>query len=228
MAQPATTRPVGADKDADRDDRGAEVALQHQEDEDAREHRRERDEYMLEVPHALGVAVDPVGDEDRERQLAELRRLKRAERSGVEPAPRAVDRHAQVRNQHEQHQQRRGHGAGGRERPDAAVVDAGENEQGDETDRQPRGLSLRVIEGRLMLRVGEGDARARHHDQAPGAQQHGGEQQLPVGLRPLRRLRSGHAANRWRTSSLNWLPRSSKSLNMSKLLKAGLRSTTLP
>src|SRR5437763_15301249 len=85
VTQPPAARPVSAEKDAHDDDGCAKVPLQHQQDEHADEHGRERDKDLLESAHALGVAVDPVGDEYRERELAKLRRLKGTERSGVEP-----------------------------------------------------------------------------------------------------------------------------------------------
>src|ERR1700694_5597120 len=237
VTQASAAGPVGTDEDAHHHDRGAEVSLQHQKDEYAGQHGGERDEDLLELAHPLCVAVDPVRDEDGEGELAQLGWLKRAERSCVEPPPRAVDGHAQVWDEDQDHQQRRGPGSGGGKRADAAVIDASQHEKRREADDHPRALPLRVIERGLLLRVGERNARARHHHESRRAEQDGGEQQQPVRLRPhfvhwcaLRAPGSdgAHAANRFRTSSLNWLPRSSKSLNMSKLLYAGLKRETQP
>ena len=214
VPQPAATCPVGADEDADHDDRGAQVRLQQKENEHAGQHRRERDEDLVEVAHTLRVAIDPVRHEHRERELAELGRLKCTERPGVEPPPRAVDAHAQVRHEDQEHEQPGRDRSGRRQPADPPVVDPAEDEKRDDADQQPRRLTFRVVEGRLVLVVGERDARARDHDQARPTQGDGREEKQPVGLRPRRRRRA-HAANRCRTSSLNWLPRSSKSLNMS-------------
>ena len=197
-----------------------------QEDDRPGQHRRERNEHLVEVAHALGVAIDPVRDENGECELAQLRGLKRSQRPGVEPTSCAVHGDPEMRHEDEQHQHRGRHRARGRERPDAPVVDAAEHEQRDEADEHPGGLPFGVVEGRLVLVVGKRDARARDHDQAAAAQSDGGEQQQPVGLRSgsvdaLTQMwapRAPGAANRCRTSSLNRLPRSSKSLNMSKLL----------
>ncbi len=181
MPDPAAPGPVGADEDADDDDRRTEVALQHQEHQHAREHRGKRDERLPEVADLGRVLVDPVGDEDRERELAELRRLKSAERPSVKPAASAVHGHAKVRDEHEDHEERHSHGSRGSDRAQPAVVDAAQNEQCDETDPHPRGLALGVIESGLVLGVGERDARAGHHDQAGTAQQDRGEEQQSVG-----------------------------------------------
>src|SRR5579864_415110 len=227
VAHPPAAGPVGADEDADHDECGAHVLLQHEQDQDAGQHGREGDERLLEVAHPPGVAIDPVGDEDGERQLAELGGLEGAERPGVEPPPRAVDAHPEVRHEYQQHEQRRRHRAGGSQRPKLAVVDAPQHEEREKAEQHPRCLTLRVVEGRLVLRVRERDAGARHHDEAAAAQQHGCEQQDAVRLR-LGPGQGAHAAKRSRTRALNWLPRSSKSLNMSKLLYAGLSRTTPP
>ena len=96
MAQAAAAGPEGAEKDADGDDRRAEVALQHQEDKDAGKHRRKRHEDLLELADAVRVAVDPVCDENGEGELPQLRRLKCAERPGVEPTARPVDADPEV------------------------------------------------------------------------------------------------------------------------------------
>src|SRR5437773_2364549 len=227
VPQPAARRPVRADEDADDDDRRSDVALEHEQDQHAGEHGHEWNEYVLEVAHAMRVPVDPVGDEDGEGELAQLRGLERAERPGVEPAPGSVHAHPQVRHEDEEHEQR-GRGRAGRsQRAKAAVVEAAQHEERHESHQHPGRLALRVVEGGLVLRVGEGDARARDHHQAGRAQGDGGEKQQPVRLLALCSC-GAHAANRRRTRSLNWLPRSSKSLNMSKLLYAGLRRTTLP
>ena len=127
MAQPSARRPVGGDEDADCHDRGAEIALQHEQHKDARQHGDERDEDTLEVAHPLRVAVDPVGDEDGEGQLAQLRRLEGAEGAGIEPAPRAIHAHPEVGHQDEQHQQGRADCARRGERADAPVVEASQD-----------------------------------------------------------------------------------------------------
>ena len=199
--------PVGADKDANDHHRRAEVALQHQENQHAREHRRKRHEGLLKIADLRRVLVDPVGDEDREGELAELRRLECAERSRVEPAAGAIHSHAKLWDQDQDHQQRRRHRAGRRNGPQPLVFDAAQNEERDETDRHPNRLALRVIEGGLVLRVGKRDAGAGDHDQARTAQKDRGEKQQPVGL-ASRACCGAHAANRLRTMALNWLPRS--------------------
>ena len=64
VPEPAASRPVGAEEDAHGHDRCPEIPLEHQKHEDPRQHRDEGNEHVLEVAHPLGVAVDPVRDEN--------------------------------------------------------------------------------------------------------------------------------------------------------------------
>src|SRR5260370_42149684 len=90
-------------------------------------------------------------------------------------------------------------------------------EEPGEADEHPGRLPLGVVESRLVLRVRERNARARDHDQARAAQEHGREHEQAVGMAPS--LRAGaHLSCLFLTSALNRRPRSSKSFNMSKLL----------
>ena len=147
VAQPAAPRPVSADEDGDHDDRRAEVRFEQEEDDRSRQHRREWNEHLIEVAHALRVAVDPVRHEHREGELAQLGGLKGPERARVEPPSRPVDADAKMRDQDEQHQQCHRDRPRRRKRTDAPVVDAAQDEQRRETDQEPRGLPLRVVEG---------------------------------------------------------------------------------
>jgi hypothetical protein len=169
MPKPASTCPVRADDYRDHDDRGAHVLLEHQQREHAGKHRGDGQQPLLEVPDRRGVAVHPAGDEHGECELAELRGLKGAERTGVEPAPGSVDSHAQVGHEDQDHQQHDRDRTGGRERAQAPVVDAAEHEQRGKTDEHPDRLALGIVERGLMLCVGEGDARAGHHHKAGAA-----------------------------------------------------------
>src|SRR5260370_70498 len=85
VPEPAAAGPVGTDENSHHHHRRAEVALQHQQDQRARDHRRKRHEGLLKIADLLRMAGYPVGDEDRERELAALRRLEASYQARVEP-----------------------------------------------------------------------------------------------------------------------------------------------
>ena len=182
MPEAAAAGPVRTAEDPDHDDCRPKVLLQHQQCQHAREHRHVGQEAALEVIDLRASAVDPVRDEECERELAELGRLEGAERARVEPAARAVDRHAEVRDQDQGHEQRRRNCPKRSQRPQPVIVDPAQQQQGGKTDEHPECLPLRVVEGRLVLRVCEGVARACDHHQPRSTEQCRDEQEVAIRL----------------------------------------------
>ena len=237
------------DPHRDEDHGASKIGLLHQQEGDrAGQHRRHRKDGQRLV--AVLQAQQP-GHRDDEERLEEFRRLDLAE-AEVDPASGAVHLGAEDRNKDQEHQEK---GRAAQAQPARAIL--GHHRNADHhrhAERDPGELAPEVIELGEMdvaarIALAGGGRGGGHGDQADG-DQHGHQQQqdlvdLPepaahrAGVRAAvafrvdqRRLGLDLARDALDhnspTKARNWSPRSSKSLNWSKLAQAGDSSTVSP
>ena len=152
------------------DDRRRQMRLEHEQDDDAAGDDHERHNAVADRLHLVFVRADHAREKQHDRDLCDLRRLKRRKAEAQPPARAAAD-HTDVRdpddgeqeNTHAQKQQR-----------PAAVRRHAHTGKQDHTHDAGNGearLPDEIIRRRLTLRIGAGKARREHHDDADRQQQ---------------------------------------------------------
>jgi hypothetical protein len=175
---------------------GAQVRLDEDEEAEPAQEEEGR-EQRLELVHPVAAPLDVVGEKEHEGELGQLRGLE-AEGPEADPAVSVVHR-VQEEHRDEAQRGRRDEGvddAGPAQRP---VVEAEGRHHGREADDAPHRLPHQEVVGAAVALLGQGRARAPHHEQAEAQQGHGdGEEgevggQLPSHRLPSRRPRPGVA-----------------------------------
>ena len=180
------------DADHEEDHSRSEVGLDHHEDGEAAEDEGREEDRPDEVVEAVALLVEPVGEEDDEGDLRQLRGLHREEPEG-EPAVRVVDPGLEEDGDE-------GEGrAADEDREDAslapaAVVDAHRHEGEEETGDQGFGLAGDEEVGVAGVPRGRDDRRgAVDHDQPEEREAENGAEENAIGTKPSRHLRRSPA-----------------------------------
>ena len=173
------------------DDGRRQMRLEHQQADDDDRDDHERHDTVAERLHLLFIGADHAGEKQHDRDLCDLRRLKRRE-AEAQPTARTVDASADVRDPddgkqedaHAQHQQRQT--AVGRH------AHFGQQDHGHNAGHGKGRLAHEVVRRRLALRIRTGEARREYHDDADRQQQqreHEKRQVEAAALRPGGRFR---------------------------------------
>ena len=152
------------------DDRRRQMRLEHEQDDDAAGDDHERHDAVADRLHLVFVCADHAREKQHDRDLCDLRRLKRRKAEAQPPARAAAD-HADVRDP-DDGEQENAH-AQQHERPAAVRRHAHVGKQ-NHTHHAGHGeacLPDEIIRRRLALRIGAGKARREHHDDADRQQQ---------------------------------------------------------
>ena len=174
------------------DDGRRQVRLEHQQADDDDRDDHERHNTVAERLHLLLVRTDHAGEKQHDRDLRDLRRLKRRE-AETQPPARTVGLGADVRDP-DNGEQENAH-AQQHQRPPAISRHAhfGQKDHGHDAGHGESRLTHEVIRGRFLLRIGAGKARREHHDDADRQQQqreHEKRQVKAAALRPGGRARA--------------------------------------
>jgi hypothetical protein len=171
---------------------GAEVGLQHDQQQHQGGHRHERDEQVgAHVEQAL-LAHQQVGSPQHERELRQLGRLQVEAQRQRDPAGRAVDLVADAGQQHRDQQPQRDEQQRVGQRPVEADRHPGGREHQRQSERDEGALLDAGGEQRARGGVGPQAGGGEDHDQAEHQQQQGaGEQQVVGGQRPGQQPRRG-------------------------------------
>ena len=169
VERPRAAQPHHADGDRDHQRGRAEVRLrkQQQHDHAGDQHRLEQaQEFRF---HIFAVAHQVAGDVDHQNEFYRLDRLERGHQQ-VQPAPRAVDAHAEVRHEHRQQQQERHRQQ--RERILFQQLQLGAHRQAgrEQTQAEEQQVLLQEIERADVLAVRHRDRARRHHHHAHAGQ----------------------------------------------------------
>ena len=157
--------------------------------DDADRDDHERHDTVAERLHLLFIGADHAGEKQHDRDLCNLRRLKRR-KAEAQPPARTVDASADVRDPddgkqedaHAQHQQRQT--AVGRH------AHFGQQDHGHNAGHGKGRLAHEVIRRRLALRIRASEARREYHDDADRQQQQREHEKRRVKLPLLQRTLS--------------------------------------
>src|SRR5947209_14866351 len=186
------------ERERERDERQtiAEIRLSQDEQGQDTGYRERRYEPALEIGDRLALLREKRGEIDDERELGQLGRL---ERDGPEPdpAPGAVDRLAERRDQYQHQEDAREDQERQDERLEAAIVDADRHPQAGRAEQRPEDLLLEK-EVRIVEAVGRHDrARRVDHHHARREQNDGDSEKPDVGRELPGHLAGMGGSERW-------------------------------